>query len=67
MDEKFFTRDGVLIKPGMKMINHNREEDTVIRLSHIEDEHIMGKPTGKRVAWWVTEKGLFDGWRMEGL
>lgn len=67
MDEKFYTSDGVVIKPGMKITNYDMRKDTVIRLSHVEDEHIMGKPTGKRVAWWITELGIFDGSRMEGL
>ena len=67
MDEKFYTSDGVVIKPGMKITNYNFDEDTVIRLHHVEDERIMGKPTGKRIAWWITEKGIFDGSRMQGL
>ena len=67
MDEKFYTSDGVVIKPGMKITNYNGAEDTVIRLLYVENESIRGIITGKRVAWWVTEKGTFDGSRMEAL
>lgn len=64
-EEKFYTSDGVLIAPGLPILNYDFRDDVVVSLSHVEDEHVRGVPTGKRVAWWRTEKGVFDGSRMQ--
>jgi hypothetical protein len=61
------TADGVPITPGLAVWNNNLQRDRVVRLHHTEDERNHGVETGREVAWWVTERGLFDGSRMSSV
>lgn len=52
-----YTADGVLIVPGLRIINYDRRADTVIEPVR------YGNPAEPQ--WFVTEHGIFDGSRMQ--
>jgi hypothetical protein len=52
-----YTADGVLIVPGLRIVNYDRRADTVIEPVR------YGNPAEPQ--WFVTEHGIFDGSRMQ--
>lgn len=56
---KHYTQDGVLITPGLKVMNYNFDEDVVV------EPVPYGNPSEPQ--WFYTEKGMFDGPRMISL